>query len=86
MPIFHALFHCLQQSERLSRCLVFKEDPHVIPKRGISEEDYQHAKKALDVLKCGTSGRYTKLYCFCDTLLLADVFENFIDTSLHNYG
>ena len=40
----------------------------------------------FDGLEGGTLERYTKLCCFCDTLLLADIFENFIDVSLQIYG
>ena len=53
-------------------------DAIILPSQ-ISKEDYQHAQKVLPY------PGYTVLYCKQDVLLLADVFENFIDVCLEKY-
>ena len=54
--------------------------------KGISEVDYDHAKNVWTAFGSKTIGEYTELYCNSDVLLLADVFENFINVSLTKYG
>ena len=51
----------------------------------ISDEQYNHAKKVLNVFKIENMGRYHDLYLNSDILLLADVFENFRETCLEYY-
>ena len=46
---------------------------------GISDADYAHAQKLWEVLGIKTRSEYHDLYAQSDTLLLADVFENFGD-------
>ena len=48
---------------------------------GISDEDYAHTQKAWDVSEINNRGEYHDLYVQSDTLLLADVFENFRNMS-----
>ena len=48
-------------------------------KEHITGEDYAHAQKAWDTFKIKNLGEYHDFYVQSDTLLLADVFENFRD-------
>ena len=51
----------------------------------ISDEDYAHAQKVWDVFEINNLGEYHDLYVQSDTLLLADVCENFRNMSLEIY-
>ena len=51
----------------------------------ISDEDYAHAQKVWDVFEINNRGEYHDLYVQSDTLLLADVFENFRNVFLEIY-
>ena len=46
---------------------------------GITDKDYAHAQKVWEVFEIKYLREYHDLYVQCDTLLLADVFENFRD-------
>ena len=51
----------------------------------ISDEDYAHAQKVCDVFKIKNIGEYHDLYVQSDTLLPADIFENFRNMALDIY-
>ena len=51
----------------------------------ISDIDYRHANNVFKVLKLENLGNYHDLYVQSDTLLLADVFNNFRDMCIKEY-
>ena len=51
----------------------------------ISDIDYRHANNVFKVFKLENLGNYLDLYVQSDTLLLADVFNNFRDMCLKEY-
>ena len=51
----------------------------------ISDEDYAHVQKVWEVFEIINLGEYHDLYVQSDTLLLADVFENFRDKCIEIY-
>ena len=53
---------------------------------GISDAEYAHAQKVQEVFRVKNRGKYYDLYVLCDTLLFADVFENFRDKCIEIYG
>ena len=61
------------------------ESRDVINITELSDKDYEHAKKVFKTFECENLGDYTELYCKSDVLLLADVFENFIDVCYEKF-
>ena len=51
----------------------------------ITDENYTHYKKVFKELELKNLGDYHDLYVQCDTLLLADVFENFRSKCIEIY-
>ena len=53
--------------------------------KDIRNEDYAHAPKVWDVFEIKNLDKYHDLYVQSDTLLLADVYENFRNMCLNVY-
>jgi hypothetical protein len=53
-----------------------------LTKSGITNEDYNHAQNVWEELKCKTLGDYHDHYLTADVCLLADVFEQYRNTTL----
>ena len=51
----------------------------------ITDADYRHAKKVFKEFKLKHLGEYHDLYVQSDTILLADVFENFRNMCIEVY-
>ena len=51
----------------------------------VTDKDYAHAQKVFEELKLKNLGDYHNLYVQSDTLLLADVFENFRNKCIDIY-
>ena len=51
----------------------------------ITDKDYEHAQKVWKVFGIKNLGEYHDLYVQSDTLLLADVFENFRNKCIEIY-
>ena len=53
---------------------------------GISDKDYDHAKKVWEEFNCKIMKDYHDLYLMTDVLILACVMENFREICYKNYG
>ena len=53
--------------------------------KGVSDAYYEHAQKVWEVFEIKNRGEYHDLYAQTDTLLLADVFQNFRNMCLEMY-
>ncbi|CAP33454.2 Protein CBG15088 [Caenorhabditis briggsae] len=51
-----------------------------------TEEEYLYAQQVWNEMKCQNLRDYTNIYMINDVLLLADVFENFRNLSMKEYG
>lgn len=52
----------------------------------ITKEEYERAINVWNTFKCKTFQDYHDLYLITDVLLLSDVFENFRNVCINNYG
>ena len=57
----------------------------ILNNESISDEQYKHAQNVWNTFKLQSMGEYHDLYLKSDTLLLADVFENFRKTCIQYY-
>ena len=57
----------------------------IVNLENITDKDYPRAKKIWDVFEIKNLGEYHDLYVQSDTLLLADIFENFRNMCLNIY-
>ena len=63
-----------------------KEDFHSsLNMEDTTDVDYRHAKKVFKEFKMNNLGDYHDLYVQSNTLLLADVFQNFRNTGFETY-
>ena len=53
---------------------------------GITDEDYQHAHTVWKEFDIESMKDYHNLYKLSDVLLLADIFKNFRNICMNNYG
>ena len=51
----------------------------------ITDDDYAHAQNVFNTFECKNLADYTELYCKSDVLLLADVWETFVDVCFEKY-
>ena len=75
-------FKKFSENKQLDRYTFFSS----LKDKCISEKDYLKANNILNVFKRNTIGDYREFYLKADVLLLADVFEKFINTCLDYYG
>ena len=87
-----SLFYCskkmftfyeyMEDWEKFNETLPKKEDFYShLNMKDITDADSAYAKRVSKYFKIKNSGNYYVLYVQSDTLLLADVFENFKDMS-----
>ena len=67
----------IYQIKKLATVNLYLED--------IADKDYIHGKKVFEELKLKNLGDYRDLHVQTDTLLLADVFENFRNKCIEIY-
>ena len=53
---------------------------------GVSDKEYEHARKVWKEFKIKNMGEYHDLYLRTDIILLANVFESFRNVCMENYG
>ena len=52
----------------------------------VTDTNYRHAKRVFRESEINSLGDYHDLYVQSDTLLLADIFENFRNKRIETYG
>ena len=59
---------------------------NTITRSHISDDDYKTANEVWEMFEMKDMCEYMEFYCFCDTLLLAEVFEKFREECMCNFG
>lgn len=52
----------------------------------VSQEDYDQALETFEAFECKNLLEYTKLYCYLDTLQLAEVMAEFMQETMRDFG
>ena len=68
-----------------SQLPLMKDFDNTLNQTDITKEDYEHAQKVWNTFNIKNVGEYHDLYVQSDTLLLADIFENFRETRQRIY-
>ena len=77
----------MASGERFDENIIPSKEPFYseLNLEGISNAGYEHVKKVWEAFGIKNLGEYHDLYVQCDTLLLADIFENFRDKCIEIY-
>ena len=75
-------FQTFYENKLPDRCKFFSS----LKDKCITQKDYLKANNILNVFKMNAVGDHHDLYLKTDVLLLADVFEKFINTCVDYYG
>ena len=80
-------YECLDNWERFNETLLPSKESFYsnLNMENIKDIDYRHGNNLFNKFKLNNLGEYHDLYVQSDTLLLADVFENFRDMCLKEY-
>ena len=80
-------YECMDSWERFDEILLPNKDDFYssLKMEGLTVVDYRHAKKVFQEFKMNNLGDYHDLYAQSDTLLLADVFDNFRNKCIEIY-
>nr|DAC81368.1 TPA_asm: PolB [Orchesella springtail adintovirus] len=63
-----------------------KEFYNDLTEKPVSDADYKHAHRVMDLLQIKDLREYTKIYLLCDVCILADCFQTFRNMFLKNFG
>ena len=84
--MFWAFFGHVQVKSVKKWILVSKEEFYnSITRSHITEEKYKLAEEIWEVFDMKCMKDYMEIYCMCDTLLLAEIFEAFRHESVNNF-
>ena len=80
-------YECMDSWERFDENTILPKEAFYseLNLENITDKDYEHVKKVWEAFEIKNLGEYHDLYVQCNTLLLADVFENFRDKCIEIY-